>query len=84
MCSSDVNDTAKTEKDAQSGLTNLNLSSEPSSSIESWINLLRNSTYDENCSFLAWIDDTSLPVADSVKLPDSISRLTVLYLSRLQ
>lgn len=63
----DVNDTAKTEKDAQSGLTNLNLSSEPSSSIESWINLLRNSTYDENCSFLAWIDDTSLPVADSVK-----------------
>ena len=47
----DVNDTAKTEKDAQSGLTNLNLSSEPSSSIESWINLIRNSTYDENCSF---------------------------------
>lgn len=46
---------------------NLNLSAAANSSVGSWIDLLRNSTYDENCSFLAWIDDTSLPVQDSIK-----------------
>ena len=62
-----VNDTANEEKDAQSGLTNLNLSADTSPSVGNWIDLLRNSTYDENCSFLAWIDDTSLPVYDSIR-----------------
>lgn len=62
-----VNDTAKETQDSQNGLTNLNLSADASPSVGSWISLLRTSTYDENCSFLAWIDDTSLPVHDSIK-----------------
>lgn len=62
-----VNDTATDEKDAQSGLTNLNISAAASPSVGNWIDLLRNSTYDENCSFLAWIDATSLPVYDSIR-----------------
>ena len=62
-----INDTAANEDDAQSGLTNLNLSNNTGHSAAEWISLLRNSTYDKNCSFLAWIDDTSLPVHDSLK-----------------
>lgn len=62
-----VNDTSTDEKEAQNGLTNLNLSAAASPSVGNWIDLLRNSTYDENCSFLAWIDDTSLPVYDSIR-----------------
>lgn len=62
-----VNDTAANENDAQSGLTNLNLSNNAGHSVAEWISLLRTSTYDENCSFLAWIDDTSLPVHDSMR-----------------
>lgn len=62
-----VNDTARDEKDTQGGLTNLNLSAAASPSVGNWIDCLRNSTYDENCSFLAWIDDTSLPAYDSIR-----------------
>ena len=62
-----VNEAATDEKNARNGLMNLNLSAAANSSVGSWIDLLRNSTYDENCSFLAWIDDTSLPVQDSIK-----------------
>ena len=62
-----VNDTAANENDAQGGLTNLDLSDNASHSVAEWISLLRTSTYDENCSFLAWIDDTSLPVHDSIR-----------------
>lgn len=62
-----VNDTAANENDAQSGLTNLDLSDNAGHSVAEWISLLRTSTYDENCSFLAWIDDTSLPVHDSMR-----------------
>ena len=62
-----VNDTARDEKDTQGGLTNLNLSAAASPSVGNWIDCLRNSTYDENCSFLAWIEDTSLPAYDSIR-----------------
>ena len=62
-----VNEAATDEKNARNGLMNLNLSAAANPSVGSWIDLLRNSTYDENCSFLAWIDDTSLPVQDSIK-----------------
>lgn len=62
-----VNDTAANEKDAQNGLTNLNISDNASHSVAEWISLLRTSTYDDNCSFLTWIDDTSLPVDDSIR-----------------
>ena len=59
-----VNEAATDEKNARNGLMNLNLSAAATPSVGNWIDLLRNSTYDENCSFLAWIDDTSLPVQD--------------------
>ena len=62
-----VNEAATDEKNARNGLMNLNLSAAANPSVGNWIDLLRNSTYDENCSFLAWIDDTSLPVQDSIK-----------------
>lgn len=62
-----VNEAATDEKNARNGLMNLNLSAAATPSVGNWIDLLRNSTYDENCSFLAWIDDTSLPVQDSIK-----------------
>ncbi len=62
-----VNDTVTDEDTRQNGLTNLNLSSRADASVSEWISLLRSSTYDKNCSFLVWIDDTSLPVHDSVK-----------------
>lgn len=62
-----VNEAATDEKNARNGIMNLNLSAAANPSVGNWIDLLRNSTYDENCSFLAWIDDTSLPVQDSIK-----------------
>ena len=62
-----VNEASTDENDARNGLMNLNLSAAANPSVGSWIDLLKNSTYDENCSFLAWIDDTSLPVYDSIK-----------------
>ena len=62
-----VNDTATNRDDAQSGHTDLDLSGNASHSVAEWISLLRNSTYDKNCSFLVWINDTSLPVHDSLR-----------------
>lgn len=46
-----VNEAATDEKNARNGLMNLNLSAAANPSVGNWIDLLRNSTYDENCSF---------------------------------
>ena len=68
-----VNEAATDEKNARNGLMNLNLSAAANSSVGSWIDLLRNSTYDENCSFLPGSMIPAFLYRIPLKLTDSIS-----------
>lgn len=74
-----INDTDGTNTDNQACKTSLKSSQGIKNS--EWISLLRSSTYDENCSFLIWIDDTSLPFSDSIQTArDNFNRYRTLFI----
>ena len=74
-----INDTDGTNTDNQACKTSLKSSQGIKNS--EWISLLRSSTYDENCSFLIWIDDTSLLFSDSIQTArDNFNRYRTLFI----
>ena len=68
-----VNEAATDEKNARNGLMNLNLSAAANPSVGNWIDLLRNSTYDETAVFLPGSMIPAFLYRIPLKLTDRIS-----------